>query len=380
MRIVVAPDSFKGSLTSAEACEAAAVGLRRALPHAVINLLPVADGGEGTVEAFCLAVGGERRAERVTGPYGHPVDAEWALLPGGTAVIETAQAVGLLLVGGDRRTGAASTYGVGELVQAAAHAGARRIVVGLGGSATTDGGCGAAAACGVRFLAGDGAEFVPVGSSLARVARVDVSVVDPAVAAAKIVAMCDVDSPLTGTEGAAAVFGPQKGAGPAEVAALDAGLAHLASVIRRDLGVEVERLAGAGAAGGMGAGLVAFLGAELRPGIEVVLDAVGLDRHLRGADAVVTGEGSFDTQSLRGKVVAGVAARARAAGVPVHVLAGRVDPEARTAMTGYGVASAREIMPAGEPIERAMRNAAANLARAAEELARELANGKALGG
>ncbi|HHW82483.1 MAG TPA: glycerate kinase, partial [Actinomycetales bacterium] len=244
-------------------------------------------------------------------------------------------------------------------------------VVGLGGSATTDGGCGAAAACGVRFFDDDGAPFVPVGATLSRISRIDASGLDPEVA--RIAAMCDVDNPLTGEHGAAAVFGPQKGATPELVRSLDDGLAHLAQVVRRDLGVEVEDLPGAGAAGGLGGGMVAFFGAELRRGVDAVLDAVGFAQKLASADAVISGEGSFDSQSLRGKVVLGVSRRTREPGVPLHVLAGRVDPGVRDVLREHGIASARAITPEGMDLEEAMERAGELLSAAARDLAKDLA-------
>lgn len=370
MHVLVVPDSFKGSLTATQVCET--VGEAFVARGATVRSIPVADGGEGTVDAMLLAAGGERRTDTVQGPYGRALVADRAVLPDGTGLVELAQAAGLTLVGEDRRAQDTSTFGVGQQIRAAAAEGARRIIVGIGGSATNDGGCGAAAACGVRFLDDRANEFVPVGRTLTDIAVVDVSGLDPAVAAAEIVVMCDVDNPLTGPHGAAAVFGPQKGADPDQVERLDAGLRHLAEVIRRDLHVDVERLEGAGAAGGMGGGLVAFFGAQLRRGIDVVLDAVRFDEALAGADAVITGEGSFDSQSLRGKVIHGIAARAQRLGVPVHVLAGRVDERVLEAARGTGIASATAITPGGVALEQALAQAPGNLARAAAALADRL--------
>lgn len=370
MHVLVVPDSFKGSLTAAEVCEI----VRRAFVErgASVSSIPVADGGEGSVDALLLAAGGERRTDVVAGPYREPVEAHRAVLPTGDAVVELAQAAGLTLVGEDRRAADTTTYGVGEQILAAAREGAKRIVVAIGGSATNDGGCGAAAACGVRFLDEAGEEFVPVGGTLSRVARIDAGGLDPAVAGAQIVAMCDVDNPLTGEHGASAVFGPQKGADPDAVWMLDAGLAHLAEIIRRDLDIDVEHLEGAGAAGGMGGALVAFFGGELQRGIDVVLDTVRFDEQLAEATCVVTGEGSFDAQSLHGKVVHGVALRAQRAGVPVHVLAGRVDHRVAEEAKELGIVSATAITAEGAPMDEAIRAAGDNLARAAAELAGRL--------
>lgn len=371
MRVIVVPDSFKGSLSAVDVCRIVADAFARV--GAEVVGIPVADGGEGTVAALALATGAAVCFDEVSGPYGAPVTAARATLPDATVVIELAQAAGLPLVGDDRRASDTTTYGVGEQLRAAAGDGARDIIVGIGGSATTDGGCGAAAACGVRFWDVAGRAFTPTGGTLRSIARIDAAGLDPALRAARITAMCDVDNPLTGPHGAAQVFGPQKGADPAEVVRLDEGLSHLAGVIRRDLGLEVASLPGAGAAGGMGAGLVAFFGAELRPGIDVVLDAVGFDALLVDADAVVTGEGSFDEQSLRGKVIDGVARRARAAGVPVHVLAGRVAPGMAAGRARLGIRSATAVAPAGVPLGEALAGAEGFLAAAAARLAEGMA-------
>lgn len=367
MRVIVVPDSFKGSLSAVDVCRIVADAFARV--GAEVVGIPVADGGEGTVAALALATGATVCFDAVSGPYGAPVTAARATLPDGTVVIELAQAAGLPLVGEDRRASDTTTYGVGEQLRAAARDGARDIIVGIGGSATTDGGCGAAAACGVRFRDVAGRAFTPTGGTLHSIARIDAAGLDPALRAARITAMCDVDNPLTGPHGAAQVFGPQKGADPAEVVRLDEGLSHLAGVVRRDLGLEVATLPGAGAAGGMGAGLVAFFGAELRPGIDVVLDAVGFDALLVGADAVVTGEGSFDAQSLCGKVVDGVARRARVAGVPVHVLAGRVAPGMAAEGARLGILSATAVTPPGVPLGEALAGAEGFVAAAAARLA-----------
>jgi len=286
----------------------------------------MADGGEGTLDALISALGGERRWVRVRGPLGDPVDAAFGLTAERPprAVIEMATASGLALVSERRRDPLrASTYGTGELIRAACRAGAREVIVGLGGSATTDGGAGMAQAVGVRLVDAAGRDLASGGAELLGLARIDVGGLDPAVRRARFVAAYDVDSPLAGPRGAAAVFGPQKGAGPAEVAVLDRALAHLAAIVHRDLGLDLRDVPGAGAAGGLGAGLVAFLGAHLRPGVEVVMDAVGLQTRMAAADLVITGEGAFDAQSLLGKVTGGVIRTARALGVPVAVLCGR---------------------------------------------------------
>ena len=362
LRVLVAPDKFKGSLSGREAADAIAAGAQDAAAALGIDLdvrrQPVADGGEGIVAA-ALAAGYRAHPVTVAGPLGDPVEATIAL--GGAdgranesvvAVVELATASGLALLPGGRGDAptaltalTASSRGTGELVRAALDAGAGRVVLGIGGSACTDGGAGLAAALGVRFLDAGGQDLPPGGRALCDLDRVDTSVRDPRLDTVEVVVASDVDNPLTGPRGAAAVFGPQKGAGPAEVELLDDGLLRLADVLRRDTGVDVESAPGAGAAGGVGAGAMALLGARLVPGIDLVLDLVGFDTALAGTDLVVTGEGSFDGQSLGGKAPVGVARRASAHGVPVVVLAGQVDLDdaGRAALHDLGIVGAHAI-------------------------------------
>jgi glycerate kinase len=321
VRIVIAPDSFKGSLAADQVAAAIAVGIARVRPVAEVVLRPVADGGEGTVAA-ALAVGYRARQVSVAGPDGRPVDAVIAF-EGTTAVLELAAAAGLGLLEQPAPL-TATTRGVGQLVLAALDAGARRIVLGLGGSATTDGGAGMLQGLGVRLLDDDGADLPPGGGGLLRLARIDVRGLDPRLAGTHLVIASDVDNPLVGPQGAAAVFGPQKGASAVEVDVLDRALTRFADVLRRDIGAEVAHLSGAGAAGGAAAGAVGVLGAGLVSGAALVCDLVGLDEVLADADLVITGEGSLDQQTLRGKAPAEVAARARTAGVPCVALAGVV--------------------------------------------------------
>ena len=334
MKVLIAPDSFKECLSAAEVAEAMAAGVRAAVVGAAIDLCPMADGGEGTVSAMVAATGGEVRTAEVSGPLGETVQASFGLLgPSGasdsrTAVIEMAAASGLDLVAPRRRNPwLTTTYGTGELILAALDAAAAEVVIGIGGSATVDGGCGCAQALGVRFTDAKGLPCPCglVGGGLTIVQHIDVSRRDPRIAAARLRVACDVTNPLTGSNGAAAVYGPQKGATPEMVDLLEAGLVHLAAVIRRDLGLDIEYAPGAGAAGGLGGGLVAFAGARLQRGVEIVAEAVGLARRLEGADLCITGEGRFDRQSLSGKTAVGVARLASARGVPVMCIPGQAE-------------------------------------------------------
>jgi glycerate 2-kinase len=377
VRVLVAPDKFKGSLSAQEAADAIAAGAQDAadaLGLAVeVHRQPVADGGEGIVAA-ALAAGYRPHDVTVTGPLGDPVDAQIAIGPD-TAVVEMATASGLALLPGGRgdvtTALTAGSRGTGELVRAALDQGVDRIVLGIGGSASTDGGTGMAGALGVRFLDGAGVDLAPGGRPLLDLDRIDRSRRDSRLDAVEIVVASDVDNPLTGPRGAATVFGPQKGAGPDEVPVLDRALRRLADVLRRDVGVDVETSPGAGAAGGVGAGAMALLGARLVPGIDLVLDLVGFDAALEGTTLVVTGEGSFEEQSLGGKAPVGVARRAAAHGVPVVVRAGRLslDDDARDRLRELGVVAAHAIT---DPVEGRIADLAVAQGRAAE-LLRDLA-------
>lgn len=368
-RYVLIPDSFKGTLSSLEVCHIVEEAIRAHDPQAWVRAIPVADGGEGTVDAFLSAVGGERVAVSCAGPYGQPLTACYGLLPDGTAVVEMAAAAGLPLVGERRDPERTTTYGVGQLMAHAAHHGAKKLVLALGGSATNDGGCGAAAAVGVRFLDDKEQCFVPVGATLKDIARIDMAALDPAVAALPIMTMCDIDNPLCGPAGAAAVFGPQKGADGAMVRRLDDGLAHLADIIRRDLGRDVLTLPGGGAAGGFGAGASAFFNSPLRMGIDVVLELIDFDRQAAGADLIITGEGRLDGQSLRGKVVVGVARRAKALGVPVAALVGGCETDV-DAVYDQGVSGVFPINPLPLPFTEVKDRCRENLRFTAANLVR----------
>lgn len=322
-KCVVVSDSFKGTVSSREICAIAQQVIPRHFPACEVVCIPVADGGEGTVDCFVQAMGAQRVGVTVTNALGEKSAAAYARL-GELAIIEMAAAAGLPQVGALRCPGTATTYGVGELIAHAVHSGCKRILLGLGGSATNDGGCGCAAALGVGFLDADGQSFVPVGDTLGRIARIDTAKADELLRSVEITVMCDVTNPLYGPTGAAYVFAPQKGADAEKVKSLDAGLRHFGDVIRSQYGLDVSAMPGAGAAGGMGAGCVALLGGTIQSGIDAVLDVTGFDRQLEGADLVITGEGRIDSQSADGKVVSGVARRTRAKGVPLIAIAGGI--------------------------------------------------------
>lgn len=368
--ILIAPNAFKGSLDAATAAAAMARGLRQVRPAVRCLLCPLADGGDGLLERLISARGGLRRNHRVTGPLGAPVNARLGWLPDTrTAVIEMALASGLALVPPERRACVdATTQGTGELIRHALDLGARRILVGLGGSASCDGGTGAAAALGARFLDRRGHPLPPTGRHLGAIRRLDLTGLDPRLRATTILGLCDVRNPLYGPRGAAAVFAPQKGASPAEVRRLDAGLAHLADLIRATTGRAVARLPGAGAAGGLGAGLVAFCGARLQPGAATVAAETGFTRALARADLVITGEGRLDDQTPQGKVPGYVAAQARAAGIPCIGLGGSVADHASLRRAGFAAVFSLCDGPLALP--DALRRAESLLAVAAAEIAR----------
>lgn len=324
-KIIVIPDSFKGTLSSADAGNIARTEIEAVFPDCTVVCVPVADGGEGSVDCFLAALGGEKPEKLVAGPFFERITAHYGILPDGvTAVIEMAACAGLPLAGDRKNPLLTTTYGVGELILDSVSRGCRNIIIGLGGSSTNDAGCGMAAALGYIFTDKNGKSFVPTGGTLADVRRIG-GRPDPRLSDISITTMCDIDNVLYGNGGAAHIFAPQKGADTAAVELLDSGLRHIADLMRRDLGIDVGSLSGGGAAGGMGAGMAAFLGSPLLPGIDVVLDAVAFDDLLRDADLVITGEGKLDSQSLRGKTVIGIARRASPAGVPVIAVVGGYD-------------------------------------------------------
>lgn len=368
-KIILIPDSFKGTMSSGEICEIMAGQINRHYPEASVISIPVADGGEGSVDAFLTAMGGEQVWLDVKGPYGEDMQAYYGLIPDGIAVVEMASAAGLPLVGDNKNAERTTTYGVGQLIEHAARSGVNRLVVGLGGSSTNDGGAGAAAALGVRFFNEADESFVPVGATLREINRIDASGLCPELKQIELVTMCDIDNPLCGPHGAAAVFGPQKGADPEMVQRLDQGLRHLAGIARRDLGVDILDLPGAGAAGGMGGGMVAFLGSRLEMGIETVLNTVGFNELLQGADLVISGEGKIDTQSLRGKVVIGVARRTKKMGVPLIAIVGDIDDNIDGAYD-EGVAAIFSINRVAVPYKEAKPRARSDLALTVDNLLR----------
>ncbi|TFV58343.1 glycerate kinase [Geodermatophilus sp. DF01-2] len=369
-RVLVAPDKFKGSLTAPEVADAVARGLTAVRPGVAVTCLPVADGGDGTLAA-ALAAGFESVPVTATGPTGEPVRTAYAR-SGDVAVVEMADVSGLVrLPGGRHQPLTATSRGTGEVVAAAVTGGARRVVLGIGGSATTDGGAGMLQALGAVLLDADGAPIGPGGGALERLARVDVSGVAAALRGAEVVVACDVDNPLTGPSGAAAVYGPQKGAGPDDVAFLDGCLVRLADAVADATGRDLRDEPGAGAAGGVGFAALAVLGAELRPGIDLLLDLLDFDRHVAGADLVVVGEGSLDEQSLRGKAPVGVARLARAAGVPsvVAVCGRRALDDA--ALRDAGIDAAHALTDLEPDTGRCMAEAGPLLERLASRIAGE---------
>jgi len=330
MKIAVAPDSFKGCMTALEAARAIEAGILRARPDWEVVTVPMADGGEGTVTAIVDATGGEYVTETVSGPLGRPVDATYGMLGDGkTAVIEMAAASGLpLLKLKELNPLVTSTKGTGELILSALGRGAKKMVVGIGGSATVDGGSGMARVLGVKFLGKDGQELAEGGGALAGLEHVDISALDARLKDVDFDVACDVDNPLTGEHGAAYVYGPQKGATPEMVVELEAALARMAEVIKADLGMDVDPEPGAGAAGGLGAGLMAFLGAKLKPGIDIVVETIGLDERMAGCDLAIAGEGQMDFQTAYGKTPMGVVKAAERHGVPVIAIVGALGKDA----------------------------------------------------
>ena len=371
MKIVIAPDSFKDSLSAQGVADAIALGLAEVWPHAQLIKCPMADGGEGTVESVLAACDGELRRTDVRGPLGETVNAAWGWLPQNhTAIIEMAEASGLQLVPLDRRDACiSSTFGTGELIRAALDAGAQRVILAIGGSATNDGGAGAMQALGVRLLDAQGQQLQPGGLALAQLARIDLTGIDPRLAEVRFDIAADVNNPLCGPHGASAIFGPQKGATTAQVEQLDRALGHFANHCANALAQDVRDEPGSGAAGGLGFAAKAFLGAQFMAGVEVVAELVGLAEAVVGADLVITGEGRFDAQTLRGKTPFGVARIAQEQGVAVIVIAGTLG-EGYQALYEHGIDAAFALTSGPMTLEQACTEAPRLLRERATDIAR----------
>jgi glycerate 2-kinase len=375
MKIVIAPDSFKESMTAAEVCSAVEAGFRKVLGDAEFVHVPVGDGGEGTVQSVVDATNGRIVEITATGPLGEKVDAFYGLTGDGkTAVIEMAAASGLHLVPREQRNPlVTTTRGTGELILDALDKKVERIVLGLGGSATNDGGAGMVSALGVKLLDVNGEELRPGGEALVELLTIDTSEMDPRLKSTKVDVACDVTNPLTGPLGASAVFGPQKGATPEMVGVLDASLKRYAEVIERNLGLQVDELPGAGAAGGLGAGVVAFLDGNLQSGIDLVLDVIRFEEAVRDADLVITGEGRIDSQTVHGKAPVGLAKRAKAvaADVPVVAIAGSIGPDYE-AVFEHSIDAVFSVVNGVVTLEEALANGSVNVEKTAENIARLL--------
>lgn len=331
-KFLLIPDSFKGTMSSMEICSLLEEKIQEYYPAAEIHSIPVADGGEGSVDCFLQALGGEKVIVTTNNPFFEPIDSYYGLIDNGrTAVIEMAASAGLPLIEDRKDPLKASTFGVGELILHAARKGVSKIIMGLGGSCTNDGGCGAACAVGIRFLDEAGNSFIPTGDTLHRIQQLDLSQIEPMIKDIEFVTMCDIDNPMYGPTGAAAIFGPQKGAKPEEIELLDAGVRHLSQIIKQTMGLDLAFVPGTGAAGAMGAGMAAFFHSRLQMGIQTILDTVQFEELATGANMIFTGEGKLDSQSLRGKVVIGVARRAKALGVPVTALVGDIGDDMEAA-------------------------------------------------
>ena len=376
MKIVIAPDSFKGSLTALQVAEAMEVGLRRVFPDAAIEKVPMADGGEGTVQSLVDATSGEVLTAQVMDPLGNTIDAQYGVLGDGiTAVIEMAAASGLTLVPPDKRDPrVTTTYGTGELIRAALASGCRKLIIGIGGSATNDGGAGMAQALGAKLLTASGEQIKPGGDHLATLNSIDLSELDPRITETETVVACDVNNPLTGEQGASYVYGPQKGATREMIEMLDANLAHFDKILQRDLSKSVGNVPGAGAAGGLGAGLMAFVDASLKSGIEIVTEAAQLSKRLADADLVITGEGQINFQTVFGKTPVGVARVAKTYNIPVIAIAGSIADDS-DGVYDAGIDAMIDIVPEPMPLETAIENATALTEIAAERAGRMVAAG-----
>ncbi|MGI6031008.1 MAG: glycerate kinase [Eubacteriales bacterium] len=370
MKIVIAPDSFKGSNTTIAVANHIEKGFRKVFSDLEVVKIPIADGGEGTVDALVLGAGGVFKEKEVVGPLGEKTMAKYGILDNGVGVVELAAASGLPMVPEDKRNPLYTTsYGTGELILAAIEDGCKKIVIGLGGSATNDGGLGIAQAFGVSFKDAEGKELGYGGGELARLATIDASGLDKRLADVEIVVACDVTNTLCGPKGASAVYGPQKGATPELVEVLDKNLAHMAKIIKEQLGQDIIDVPGTGAAGGASVPLMVFAGAKLESGIQVVLDVTEIDKHLKDADFVITGEGRIDGQSVYGKVPVGVGKRAKEFGLPVLAIVGDIGPGAE-ACYDHGVDAIMSTVNAAMPLKEAMERSTELMIEAAERVAR----------
>lgn len=372
-KVIIIPDSFKGTLSAKQICRILKEKVHQQFPACEVVTVPVADGGEGSVDCFLEALGGRKETVQVHGPYMELMEAEYGILSDGTAVVEMASCAGLPLVEDRKNPKKTTTYGVGELILAAAKAGSKRIITGLGGSCTNDGGCGMAAALGIRFYDAQDREFVPTGGTLKEIRRIDMSRREKLLDQIELLAMCDITNPLTGSEGAAHVFSPQKGADEGMIQELEAGMVHYASILEQAVQMpKIRELPGGGAAGGMGAGMAALLGAKLIPGIQAVLDTVQFDTLAEHADLILTGEGKIDSQSIHEKVLSGIARRGKALGIPVVAIAGGIDREALPELYRDGLTAAFSINQLPEDFSVSRRKSKENLETEMENLLRLL--------
>lgn len=374
MKFILIPDSFKGTLSSTQICGILDEKVKKYFPGSETVSVPVADGGEGSVDAFITAVGGEKKTVTVKNPYFEDMESYFGLIDNGeTAVIEMASCAGLPLVEDRKDPRLTTTYGVGQLILAAAGTGVKKIIVGLGGSSTNDGGCGAAAAVGVKFYNEAGEEFIPTGGTTKNIAKIDLSGKNPALKGIEIVTMCDIDNPMYGPTGASHIFGPQKGADPAMVLELDEGIKNLAKVIAETTGNDISETPGTGAAGAMGAGMIAFFGSRLQMGIQTVLDTVRFDQMIQDVDYIFTGEGKLDSQSLRGKVVIGIAERAKKQKKRVIAVVGGADDSEIEKAYEMGVTAVFPINRLPQDFSVSRHHSEANLAYTADNILRLLA-------
>ena len=373
-KVIIIPDSFKGTLSAKQICRILKEKVHQQFPACEVVTVPVADGGEGSVDCFLEALGGRKETVQVHGPYMELMEAEYGILSDGTAVVEMASCAGLPLVEDRKNPKKTTTYGVGELILAAAKAGSKRIITGLGGSCTNDGGCGMAAALGIRFYDAQDREFVPTGGTLKEIRRIDMSRREKLLDQIELLAMCDITNPLTGPEGAAHVFSPQKGADEGMIQELEAGVVHYASILEQTVQIpKIRELPGGGAAGGMGTGMAALLGAKLIPGIQAVLDTVQIDTLAEHADLILTGEGKIDSQSIHGKVLSGIARRGKALGIPVVAIAGGIDREALPELYRDGLTAAFSINQLPEDFSVSRGKSMENLETEMENLLRLIA-------